>query len=173
VQIQNSIGLTEVNSFGNVDMHILDQEAPGLSDRFRALSLEQRRRILAEASRLASESISDLEPAVQDLLKAAASGNALFRTQVAEAQSRAEAADERYSDLRERGRSGQEWLNWFYKARLLTALAAGFGGESWSDTADAVYELSKSRSDPSAIFAFVASEIDAIQKTTPRSCFGR
>jgi hypothetical protein len=102
-------------------------------------------------------------------LKAASSGNALLRTQVAEAQSRAEAADQRYLDLRERGRSDREWLNWFYKAGLLTALAAGFGGASWSDTADAVYELSKSRSDPSAILALVASEIDAIQKTTPRS----
>jgi hypothetical protein len=150
-------------------MHILDQEAPGLSDRFRALSLEQRRRILAKASRLASESIADLEPAVQDLLQAASSRNALSRTQVVEAQSRAEAADERYFDLRERGRPDREWLNWFYKARLLTALAAGFGEESESDAADAVYELSKSRSDASAILALVASEIDAIQKTTPRN----
>jgi hypothetical protein len=145
-------------------MHILDHEAPGLSDRFRALSLEQRRRIIAKASRLASESISDLEPAVEELLKAASSGNALFPAQVAEAQSRAEAADERYFDLRELGRSDPEWLNWFYKARLLTALATGFGGESWSDTADAVYELSKSRDDPSAIFALVVSEIEAIQR---------
>jgi hypothetical protein len=150
-------------------MHILDQEAPGLSDRLRALSLEQRRSIIAKASRLASESISDLEPAVQDLLKTSSSGHALVRTQVAEAQSRAEAADERYFDLRERGRPDGEWLNWFYKARLLTALAAGFGGESWSDAADAVYELTKSRSDPAAIVALVASEIDAIQKATPRS----
>jgi hypothetical protein len=150
-------------------MHILDLEAPGLSDRLRALSLNQRRRIVAKASRLASESISDLEPAVQNLLAAASSGHALSRTQVAETQSRAQAADERYFDLRERGRSDSEWLNWFYKARLLTALATGFGGESWSDTADAVYELSKSRSDPSAIFAFVAREIDAIHKTSPHS----
>src|SRR5690348_15895566 len=100
-------------------MHILDQQAPGLSDRLRALSLEQRRSIIAKASRLASESISNLEPAVQELLTAASSGNALFRTQVAQAQSRAVEADERYFDLREREVSDRERLNWFYKARLL------------------------------------------------------
>ena len=100
-------------------------------------------------------------------MTAASSANGLSRTQVAEAQSRAEAADERYFDQRERGRPDGEWLNSFYKARLLTALAAGFGGESWSDTADAVYELSKSRSDASAILALVAADIDAIRKSTP------
>ena len=142
-------------------MHVLDQEAKGLADKLRSLSLENRRRILAEASKLASESIKDLEPRAYALLKAISDNNMLSEAQVAEARSLAESADERYLALQEEQAPESEWLNWFSKARLLTAMAAGFGGSSWSDTADAVYELSKTRDDPSQIIAFTESKVEA------------
>ena len=142
-------------------MHILDQEAPGLSERLRPLSLRGRRRIVANACKTASETIYDLDARVQYLLKLIVSDHALSEAQVAEANSLAEAADERYFDLQAQNRPKNEWIGWFFKARLLTGIAAGFGGESWTDTADALYELSKTRDDASAIFALVDSDISA------------
>ncbi len=142
-------------------MHVLDQEAKGLAWKLRSLSLENRRHILAEAFKLASETITGLEPAVHVLLKAISDSNMLSETQVAEAKSLAETADERYLNLQEEQAPESEWLNWFSTARLLTAIAKGFGGSSWNDMADAVYELSKTRDDPSEIITFIESRIEA------------
>src|SRR5712691_4249040 len=106
-------------------MHILDQEAPGLSERLRAVSGER---------------------------NAIAVNHRLSGTRVAEAHSLAETADDKYFSLQESNRPENEWLNWFYKARLLTAIARSFSGDSWQDAADAACELSKSRKAPSPIF---------------------
>ncbi|HEV8486393.1 MAG TPA: hypothetical protein VGV87_22810 [Blastocatellia bacterium] len=140
-------------------MHVLDQEAEGLANRLRSLTLEERRRVLAKSCLLACETIFALEPAVLDLLNSISVENAISQNQIVWATSLAHAADEEYITLRERGASEAEWLNSFAKARLLTAIAGGFSGNLWTDTADAIYELCKTRDDPSSIINLVESEI--------------
>lgn len=122
---------------------ILNQEAPGLADCLQSLTLEQQRRIVAKACVLASQAIVDLELEVRDLLRTMTGDNALSKVQVAEAKTLATSADDRYFTLQEQGALEAVWLNWFGKARLLTAIWNGFGGTSWKDTADAIYELTK------------------------------
>jgi hypothetical protein len=107
--------------------------------------LYKRRRALASACRLAIDAIDDLEPEGSQLLQDIFKDNALSETQVAKAVSLAEEADDRYFCLQDEGAPIAEWRNWFRKARLFTGIAAGFGGSSWSDTSDAVYELCKVR----------------------------
>jgi hypothetical protein len=138
---------------------LLDEEAPGLADRLGQLQLEQRRRILAQVCRLASQTIDCLEPEDHALLGALSQDGALSGGQVAEAQRRAEAADDQYLTLQEEGAPESQWTCLFEKARLLTAISYGFRGDSADDTADAMYELSKTREDPSAIFDLVESMI--------------
>ncbi len=145
-------------------MHILDQDAPGPSEGLRSLSSEDRRRILEKACQFAGEAICGLELPTRDLLETISRHYALSDTKVAEAKSLAEAADEQYFSLKSSGRDPSEWRAWFCKARLLTAIAVGFGGESWNDAADAVYELCKSRDDPTEIIALVESGIEAIKE---------
>jgi len=84
-----------------------------------------------------------------------------FRHTGCRGHSLAETADDKYFSLQESNRPENEWLNWFYKARLLTAIARSFSGDSWQDAADAVYELSKSRKDPSPIFALIEAELES------------
>ena len=141
-------------------MHILDQEAPGLAERLRLLPLESRRRVLARCCRRASEAITDLELAICNILKTISGDSVLSEVQIAEARNLADAADEQCRILQQQGWAATEWLNWCAKARLRTAIACGFGGTSWSDTADAVYELSKTQDDPAEILALVDLEIE-------------
>jgi hypothetical protein len=142
-------------------MHILDQEAQGLADKLRPLSLGERRRILSSACQLASQTVRSVEPRVRELLQAA-STNVLSPAQIAEAKSLADLADEQYLTLQNQEAQEAEWLNWFSKARLLTAISIGFAGYSWNETADAVYELCKTRDDPSEIISLIESEIKAL-----------
>jgi hypothetical protein len=146
--------------------HLLDREAPGLTEKLRSLSADNRRRILTKIIQVASETIVNVEPAVELLLMAIASNQSLSEMQVAESNSLAEAADEQYFTLQGRNRPENEWLPWFFKARLLSGIAAAFGGDSANDAADAVYELSKSRRDASSIFAAVESEMKAVRQTS-------
>ena len=136
--------------------HILDQEAHGLTGKLQRLSLDQRRRILSAACQLASQTVGGVEPRFQELVKAAERG-VLSQAQITEARLLADLADEQYFTLQNNGAAEAEWLSWFSKARLLTAIAAGFGGDSWSDTADAVYELCRIRDDPSEILNLIES----------------
>ncbi len=58
-------------------MHILDHEAPGLSDALKRLSLERRRRIIGNACNLVGTTLVDLEPDIRNLLKTIAAENSL------------------------------------------------------------------------------------------------
>lgn len=144
-------------------MHVLDQEAPGLAGRLKSLPPEARREVVARGCQLAAGRLADLGPEVRDLLGAISASGALSDAQVAEAGALAEAADGRYSELQEEGAPEQEWLAWFSKARLLTAISAGFGGADWGDAADAVYELCSTSDDPSELIALVESEVARLQ----------
>jgi hypothetical protein len=140
-------------------MHILDQVAPALADQLAPLPLGQRRRIVAKACTSVSNTLHDLEPEIRELLATAATENSLTVRQVETARKLGDAADERYFDLKEQGAAEAEWIAWFFKARLLTALCNGLGEPSWTGTADAIYELSVIVDDPSELIALVRREI--------------
>jgi len=144
-------------------MHILHQVAPGLADELKAIPIQERRRIVGKACTFVGEGLQDLGPEIQDLLTTIAAENSLSDTQVEMARTLAEAADERYFALQEQGAAEAVWTEWFYKARLLTALWNGFNGTSWSDSADAIYELSATRHAPSDLIALVRREINSGQ----------
>lgn len=136
-------------------MHILDQDAPGLADKLATLSLEQRRLVLAKTCRFASELIEGVEPEVSFLVEAVARELSLPEADVTRAQTLAEAADERYFTLQEVGAPESVWLPWFFKARLLTGIAIGFGDETWTNAVSSVYEFSNTTDDPRQVLYFV------------------
>ena len=140
-------------------MHILDKEAKGLAEKLRFLPLKQRRQIIAKACNLASQTIVDLETQIQSLLKAINENNSLSDAQIQEAKLLIDKADEQYFTLQENGADEAERLNWFSKARLLTSIATGFGGTTWENTADAIYELCNTTDNPAMIIKLVESEI--------------
>jgi hypothetical protein len=117
---------------------------------------------LAKACELASGTINCSEPEVRHLLSAVSRSNVLSQDELEQARHLAETADERYFALQHSGAREEEWSDWYFKARLLSTVSVGFGGASWSDAVDAVYELTNARDDPSEIIALIKSEIDAL-----------
>ena len=142
-------------------MHLLDYEAPGLTDQLSALPVERRRQALTIAAIAVSGQISDLEPQIRGLLERAARDNVLSREQVEAARLYAEHADDRYFTLQEQGAAEAVWKNWFAKSRFATALVNLFGGESWQESADAAYELCATQDDKSAFVALLRTRIES------------
>ena len=121
--------------------HLVDQYAPNLSARLGALSLEQRRRVLAESCAAMSERVPGLDPALRLLVDAAVQYNALSPEELANGRAYADMADVRYFDLQEDPATAAESHRWFVQARLATALANAFGESDAEAAADAAYEL--------------------------------
>ncbi len=142
----------------------LDQEAPGLADRLQSLSSATRRSILASACLFVGEKLAASDPALRPLLAALRSHSDLDPGQIACAARLAEAADNRYLELREKNASQIEWRHWFQKARLLMAMSVPFGEPSPKDTARAVYELCYTCDDPSEIIRSIESKIASFAK---------
>jgi hypothetical protein len=142
-------------------MHaLLDQEAPGLAKKLESLSPDVRRSVLTNACVYASACLSDPEVPVRGLLESLKKHGTLSKGEVAKASSLAEAADAKYADLQDRGADQEEVLKSFSEARLLSAMAIGFGGTSPKDSADAVYELCKTCDDPSGLIRSIEANID-------------
>jgi hypothetical protein len=140
-------------------MHtLLDQEAPGLSGKLESLSLEKRRDAIASGCAVVAESLRDLTPQARSLVERLLSQGELTADDVAEAQALADAADEQYFELQERGQR-QKALGPFSEARLMAAIATGFGGTSVNATADALYELCKACDDPSPVIRSIEAAI--------------
>ncbi len=146
-------------------MHLLEYESPGLAVRIEALTPANRREAIAKAASALGEHLTDLEPRILQLLDVVGRDNSLSTEQVAEAKAYADDADARYFALEEQG--GDEFVrrNWFAKARLATAIANGFGGASWQDAADALYELCFTLDDKAAAIALVSEQVDAMSKS--------
>lgn len=143
-------------------MHtLLDREAPGLFHKLERSSLEGRRRAIAAGVLAVAEILGDLPAAVRELVERAHSTHGLSPQEVESAWTLAETADEEFIDLQERG-EGQPALRRFSEARLVTALATGFGGTSANDAADAIYELCKATDSPSIV-------VDSIEKVMPEN----
>jgi hypothetical protein len=140
-------------------VHLLDQKAKGLADELQHLSLEQRRLLLASAVGFAGKNLADDDFAVRDIVSEVLKKRTLSEEQVREAKSLAEEADNHYFRLQEEGAPEAEWIRRFSQARLLTGIAAGFGGDDWTKTAHAMYELFSSLKDPSELIALVRSQI--------------
>ena len=132
-------------------MHtLLDREAPGLFPKLERASLDERRRAIAAGVFAVAEILGDLPAAVRNLVERAHSTHGLSLQEIESAWSLAETADEEFIDLQETGEV-QSALRRFSEARLVTALAAGFGGTSANDAADAIYELCKATDSPSIV----------------------
>ena len=144
-------------------MHILDQESPGLADDLSSLSLEKRRHILAKACQIGVTSIGEVGFELNRLLTNILAHNSLSDLEITMAQSLAESADQRYLTLRDQEAPESVWLPWFKKARLFSAISNGYGGDEWTDTADAVYEISKIVGDPAPLLSAIRSEMKDAQ----------
>jgi hypothetical protein len=144
-----------------IRMHaLLDQEAPGLAKKLESLSPEAWRKILARACLRANERLVDLGDAARNLLQSLRVHGVLSGDEVKESLSLAEAADAKYLALQEQNADQNRILKFFSEARLLTAMAIGFGGAQPKHSADAVYELLKTVDDPSDLIRVIESDVD-------------
>lgn len=139
-------------------MHLLDQNSFGLAAMLKSLPLAERRRIVGKACKAASLTIPNLGPEIEALLDRAAKTNSLPPSDTKRAKALADEADEKYFTLQEQGAAQPVWIEWFSKARLLTALCNGFGNDSSDGAADAIYELSCTSDDPSVILSMVRTD---------------
>jgi hypothetical protein len=143
-------------------MHpLLDQEAPGLSDRLAALPFERQQEIIGRASVIVAKHIGKLEQPIQRLIDKLSTAKILSSADAVKAQALADAADDEYFELQERDPDGERALRRFSEARLLTAIATVFSGRSPIDAADAAYELCKACDDSTV--ALAAIEADLVQ----------
>ena len=104
---------------------------------------------------------SDLEPPVQRLLRSLKTNQLLSPDDVTQAKSLAEGADGAYLELQDRGTDHGKALKFFSEARLLDAMATGFGGASPKDTTDAVYEICKVCDDATRVVRLIESDVNA------------
>jgi hypothetical protein len=143
-------------------MHILDQDAPGLAERLRALRLDVRQAIFVKACISATASLKNMDSETAEFVDALRSRRELSKNQAAAALSLSEAADDRYLALLQRSAPTKERLADFSKARLLKSMAIMFGAVPGEGVADAVYELTKIQDDPSGIIGLIESDIDSM-----------
>lgn len=147
-----------------LDIHPLDQNAPGLAQRLESLTARTRRAILSKACLRAASGVAGLEERTVELVRAIQSGGGLSLEQAKQAMSLADVADNKYFELHQRSAVAEVWLKVFSEARLLTGMAIAFGAVPTQGAADAVYELSKSCPDPESLLCFIDSEIDLAGK---------
>lgn len=114
------------------------------------MSVAGRRNAIAAGSATVAQALPQLPPATRHLVELLASNHGPSPEDAASARSLAEAADEEYFALQEQG-DDRSALARFSEARLLTALASGFGEPSAQECADAIYELCKATDDPAIV----------------------
>ena len=144
-----------MNRFRNV---LLDQDAPGLADKLELLPLEVRRNIITRACLAASEYLTDLEPAVQNLLRSLDANQVLSPDEVTEARRLADAADAAYLEL-DQAADYDKALKFFSEARLLSAMALCFGREAPRDATEAIYEICKTCDDATRLVRLIESDV--------------
>jgi hypothetical protein len=145
-------------------MQILDQKAEGLADELRRLPLEDRRLLLAKAAGFVAIRLPDLRPTTKDIVRKATENGKLSAEEISAARTLAEKADERYLTLQEKGEPKTEWGRWFSEGRLLLGIAVGFDSETWTDTADAMYEFFCSLDDPAELIAMIRSQARSLAR---------
>jgi hypothetical protein len=88
----------------------------------------------------------------------------LSRELAVAAASASEAADEKYVALMSQSAAADDSLRLFSLARLLRGIGIAFGAVAGEDVADAVYELTRTVEDPSAILRSIRSDIDGLTR---------
>lgn len=139
--------------------HILDQEAPGLAKRLRAVPPALQHRIVTRVSLVTAQKLANLQKTTSDVLDELRSQGKLSSERAKSVMALSEAADDEYFDLQEQGAPEEEWSRRFSEARLLRGIAVGFGASPQEDIADAVYELIKALDDPAATLQSIESEL--------------
>jgi hypothetical protein len=141
-------------------MHILENVQPDLAKRLRKLEPARACRLLIECCHfVGSHVFTDPE---LELFVRYRSERALDQGQQQSLISYAEAAEDRYLDLKDGGAEEREWLPWFQRARLATALAKTAGAPGWEDTADGFYELTVIFED-SSVVEFIKRNLPEVQ----------
>lgn len=134
-------------------------EGTELAEQLQLLSDGSRREILAKACVLAARDMGDVDPLLRGLISAVGDSGSIPDVRAGEARLLAAEADDRYFTLREEGAPEAEWLIWFARARLLTAIQNFFEAKD-GNTSDVLYELSHTSDDPSAILELIRSELE-------------
>lgn len=98
---------------------------------------------------------------IKELVERATTHRGLAIADIELARSMAEAAAEEYLGFQE-AEDMTLPLKRFSEARLLTALATGFGAASVGDAADAAYELCKATDDPTAVIQAIEGAIERL-----------
>jgi hypothetical protein len=139
--------------------HVLDQDAPGLAGRLRALSSESQHKVVVKAALFAAQRMSELDATTEVLLDKMRSSGELSPQEAVSAMVLSEAADDRYFRLREQGAPAGVWQKSFSLARLLRGIAVGFGVSPQEGIADAIYEIAKALDNSTSLFEDIASTI--------------
>jgi polyhydroxyalkanoate synthesis regulator phasin len=139
--------------------HILDQDAPGLAKRLRAIGPELQQRIVTRASLVTAKKLVSLHKTTSEVLDELQLKGKLSPERAKSVMNLSEKADDEYFDLKEQGVPEEEWNRLFSEARLLRGIAVGFGASPQEDIADAVYELIKALDNPAATLQLIESEL--------------
>lgn len=139
--------------------HVLDQDAPGLAGRLRALRSESQHKVVVKAALFAAHRMSELDANTEELLNKLRISGEMSRQEAVSAMVLSEAADDRYFKLQEEGAPAGVWQESFSLARLLRGIAVGFGASPREDIADAIYEIAKSLDNSTSLFEDIASTI--------------
>lgn len=158
-------GVAEAAGNALMFTHVLDEDAPGLAGRLRALNPERRRKVLVKTALFAAQGIPELDAKTAALLDDLRFRGELSAHEAAFAMHLSEAADDRYLTLQGQGAPAGEWGQWFSLARLLRGIAVGFGAAPKEDIADGIYEIAKSLDNPASLFEQIASEISSSPET--------
>jgi len=143
-------------------VHILENVEPDLAQRLHKLHPAQSCQLLVKACDFISSRIS-LDAKFEELLMDYQSSASLSCSQLEALISYADIADECCFDLKDRGAEENEWLPWFQRARLATALAKASQASAWEDTADGFYELTVILDDASVIVEFINRSLSELQ----------
>ena len=139
--------------------HVLDQDAPGLAGRLRALSSENQRKVVVKASLFAAHRVPSLDANAQMLLDKMRSSGEISPQEALTAMVLSQAADESYFKLQVEGAPRAVCQKSFSLARLLRGIAIGFGASPNEDIADAIYEIAKSLDNSASLLEDIASEM--------------
>lgn len=139
--------------------HVLDQDAPGLAARLRALSSESQHKVVVKAALFAAHRMSELDANTGVLLDKMRSRGELSPQDAVTAMVLSEEADDRYFTIQMEGAPAAVWQKSFSLARLLRGIAVGFGALPQEDIADAIYEIAKSLDNSASLLQDIASTI--------------
>jgi hypothetical protein len=128
--------------------HILDIEMPGIVQQLRLMPNSRLRSILCHVLNTTANRLPVVEPEIWLIINDFCHKVEQVSHHRDSVRIFADRADETYFMMQEAGAQRAEWILWFYKARLASALCYCCDNISWREAASAIYELSKTYDDP-------------------------